>query len=143
MFTDIRNSHVINWINQKTSSGTFCSKKMTPQILFRNFPDENEQEAKVGEHSSLGQVVSTITVIEFDNSTTPGTTLRITDGNEAGHFTLDSQGDNHVVRVAGQLNRESINQYRLTLQAEDLETPPRTSRATLVINIISNSSLNG
>ena len=63
--------------------------------------------------------------------------VSIIEGNQEGHFTVDSVGDIHVVRVAGrgQLDRETTSQYQLTLQAEDRGSPPRTSTATLVINI--------
>ena len=69
--------------------------------------------------------------------------VSIIEGNEAGHFTVDSVGDIHVVRVAGrgQLDRETTSQYQLTLQAEDRGSPPRTSTATLVINIMGRSFL--
>ena len=64
--------------------------------------------------------------------------VNITEGNEEGHFRVDSVGDVHVVRVAGrgQLDRETTSQYQLTVQAEDRGTPPRTSTATLTVNII-------
>ena len=64
--------------------------------------------------------------------------VNITGGNEEGHFRVDSVGDVHVVRVAGrgQLDRETTSQYQLTVQAEDRGTPPRTSTATLTVNII-------
>ena len=65
-------------------------------------------------------------------------------GNEEGQFSLDSYYDYsgryepiHLLRVAGrgQLNRETTSQYQLTVQAEDRGTPPRSSTATLTVNI--------
>ena len=63
--------------------------------------------------------------------------VSIIEGNQEGHFTVDSVGDIHVVRVAGrgQLGRETTSQYQLTVQAVDGGSPPRTSTATLTVNV--------
>ena len=85
----------------------------------------------------VGHPVSIISVTDLDMKDRGRERVTITDGNEAGHFTVDSVGDIHVVRVAGrgQLARETTSQYQLTLQAEDRGSPPRTSRATLTVNV--------
>merc|ERR1712066_246387 len=66
--------------------------------------------------------------------------VRITGGNEAGHFTLDTVGDFHVVRVASQLDRETNSRYQLTLLAEDRGTPSRNSSVNVGINIFAPST---
>ena len=108
-----------------------------PQIEFRNFPDERQEEAGVEETALVGQLVSIISVTDLDLEDRGRAVVSIIEGNEAGHFTVDSVGDIHVVRVAGrgQLDRETASQYQLTLQAEDRGSPSRTSTATLLINV--------
>ena len=53
----------------------------------------------------------------------------------AGHFRLDSRGDIHIVRVDSQLDRETTRLYNLTVVAEDMGNPPRTSTAFLIISV--------
>ena len=108
-----------------------------PQIEFRNFPDERQEEAGVYETALVGQLVSIISVTDLDLEDRGRTMVSIIEGNEAGHFTVDSVGDIHVVRVAGrgQLDRETTSQYQLTVQAEDGGSPSRTSTATLTVNV--------
>ena len=122
------------------NSGQICRKKQNnypPELKFRNFPDQMKEEAKVDETAMVGHPVSIISVTDLDMKDRGRERVTITDGNEAGHFTVDSVGDIHVVRVAGrgQLDRETTSQYQLTLQAEDRGSPPRNSTATLLINV--------
>ena len=108
-----------------------------PQIKFRNFPDENQEVAEVDETAKMGQLVSIISVTDLDMENRGRAVVTIIEGNEAGHFTVDSVGDIHVLRVAGrgQLDWETFSQYQLTLQAVDGGSPPRTSTATLIVNV--------
>ena len=145
VFTDVREVRILNWIKKFATSATFCRKDLNdhhPQIEFRNFPDERQEEARVDETARVGQLVSIVSVTDLDLEDSGRAVLSITDGNEEEHFTVDSVGDIHVVRVAGrgQLDRETTSQYQLTLKAEDKGTPPRTSTATLVINVESKPS---
>ena len=135
------------WIKEYRdgSSGQICKKKQNdhdPQIEFRNFPDERQEEAWVDETARVGHLVSVISVTDLDLEDRGRALVNITGGNEEGHFRVDSVGDVHVVRVAGrgQLDRETTSQYQLTVQAEDRGTPPRTSTATLTVNIIGKGS---
>ena len=104
---------------------------------FRNFPDERQEEASVEETAKVGQLVSIFSVTDLDLEDRGRAVVSIIEGNEAGHFTVDTVGDIHVVRVAGrnQLDREKTSQYQLTVQAEDGGTPSRTSTATLTVNV--------
>ena len=115
-----------------------CKKNQNdhdPQIEFRNFPDE--EEARVEETAKVGQLVSIISVTDLDLEDRGRAIVSIIEGNEDGHFTVDSVGDIHVIRVVGrgQLDRETTSQYQLTVQAEDGGSPPRTSTATLTVNV--------
>ena len=85
----------------------------------------------------VGHLVSVISVTDLDLEDRGRALVNITGGNEEGHFRLDSVGDVHVVRVAGRglLDRQKTSQYQLTVVAEDRGTPPRSSTATLVINV--------
>ena len=106
-----------------------------PQILFRYFPDQTAKFATVEENAKAGNLVSAITVTDRDKGNNGKTRVMITDGNQAGHFRLDSRGDIHVVRVDSQLDRETTRLYNLTVVAEDMGNPPRTSTAFLIINV--------
>ena len=141
MFTDVREERILSWLKYHRNSGQICRKNknnLDPKIEFLNFPDESQEEAEVDETAMIGHLVSVISVTDLDLEDRGRALVNITEGNEEGHFRLDSVGDVHVVRVAGrgQLDRETTSQYQLTVQAEDRGTPPRTSTATLTVNII-------
>ena len=142
IFTNVRNKDVMDWISDETKDGNYCERRTgtggnnSPRIEIRNLPDlsQSSQTAWVEESAGPGEIVSFIIVTDADQGESGETQLTITQGNEAGHFTLDSRG---VLRVAGrgQLDRETTSQYQLTVQAEDRGSPPRTSTATLVIDV--------
>ena len=143
MFTDVRNAKILPWIREyiDRTSPKLCKKNQNdhdPQIEFLNLTNERQEEAEVDETARVGYLVSVISVTDLDLEDRGRALVNITEGNEEGHFRLDSVGDVHVVRVAGrgQLDRETTSQYQLTVQAEDRGTPPRTSTATLTVNII-------
>ena len=140
VFTDVREVRILNWIKKFASPATFCRKDLNdhhPLIEFRNFPDERQEEAWVDETARVGQLVSIISVTDLDLEDRGRAVVTIIEGNEAGHFTVDSVGEIHVVRVAGlgQLDRERTSQYQLTVQAEDGGSPSRTNTAKLVVNV--------
>ena len=142
VFTNVRNKEVMDWIRDETGDGKYCERQTgndPPHIEIRNLPDTSALEASVLESARPGQIVSSIIVTDTDQGEGGETQLTITEGNESGHFTVDSVGELHVVRVAGrgQLDRETTSQYQLTLQAEDGGTPPRFSTATLTVNVTS------
>ena len=105
-----------------------------PQIEFLNFPNK-KPIAEVDETASVGQLVSIVYVTDLDQGDRGRAVVSIIEGNEAGHFTVDSVGDFHVIRVAGQLDRETTSQYQLTVQAEDGGSPSRTNTASLTVNV--------
>ena len=140
VFTDVRKILILDWIKKFANPATFCRKDKNdhdPQIEFRNFPDESKQYAGVDERARVGQLVSIISVTDLDLEDRDRSVVTIIEGNDELHFTVDTVGDLHVVRVAGrgQLDRETTSQYQLTVQAEDRGTPPRISTATLTVNI--------
>ena len=133
----MREETILSWLKYYRNSGQICKKNQNdhdPQIKFRNFPDESQEEAWVDETAKVGQLVSIISVTDLDLEDRGRAVVKIIDGNEAGHFNVDSVGDIHVVRVAGrgQLDREL---YQLTVKVEDMGTPSRDTTVTLAINI--------
>ena len=127
------------------TSGHICRKKQNnyePELKFRNFPNESLEKAEVLETAKIGHLVSIISVIDPDVEGKGRALVNITDGNGDKHFRLDSVGDVHIVRVAGKLDKETTNQYNLTVQVEDRGTPPKTSTATLVVNVPSKKFIN-
>ena len=140
IFTDVRKSKILSWIKKYAKPATFCRKDANdhdPELQFRNFPNEIQQEARVDETAMVGHLVSIISMTDLDLEDRGRAVLTIIDGNEDGHFTVDSVGEIHVVRLAGQgqLDRETTSQYQLTVMAEDRGSPSRTSTATLVITV--------
>ena len=127
---------MISWIRKyinSRNSGQLCKKNQNnhdPQIQFRNFPNE-KLTAEVAMNARTGQLVSIVSVTDLDQEDRGRGKVSIIAGNEAGHFTVDTVGDVHVVRVAGQLDWETASQYQLSVMAEDGGTPPRSSTATL------------
>ena len=129
---------MISWIRKyinSRNSGQLCKKNQNnhdPQIQFRNFPNE-KLTAEVAMNARTGQLVSIVSVTDLDQEDRGRGKVSIIAGNEAGHFTVDTVGDVHVVRVAGQLDWETASQYQLKVMAEDRGSPPRSSTATLTV----------
>ena len=137
VFTNISNGDILPWLKYNRDFGDvkLCKKDQNdhdPQIEFRNFPGEETDTARVG------HLVSIISVTDLDLEDRGRSKMSIIAGDPDKHFTVDSVGDIHVIRVAGrgQLDRETTSQYQLTVQAEDRGTPPRTSTATLTVNVL-------
>ena len=138
VFTDVRKSGILSWIKKYAKPATFCRKELNhhdPQIEFRNIAGGIQQEAIVDETAKVGQLVSIISVTDLDLEDRGRAEVTIIKGNEAGHFTVDTVDDVHVVRVAGQLDWETASQYQLTVRAEDGGSPPRSTTATLFVNV--------
>ena len=69
IFTDVRNARILPWIKKHAKSATSCGKDQNdhdPQMEFRNFPDERQEEAGVDEKARLGQLVSIIYLTDLD-----------------------------------------------------------------------------
>ena len=69
IFTDVRNARILPWIKKHARPATSCGKDQNdhdPQMEFRNFPDERQEEAGVDEKARLGQLVSIISLTDRD-----------------------------------------------------------------------------
>ncbi|XP_064201137.1 protocadherin Fat 1-like isoform X1 [Anguilla rostrata] len=89
--------------------------------------------AVVGEDCDPGKTV--VAVVAEDADGPPGNRVRysIVGGNQGGPFTIDAvKGE---VKVARQLDREKISGYTLTVQASDSGSPPKSSSATVNIDV--------
>ena len=106
-----------------------------PQISFRYFPDQTAKFATVEENAVPGNLVAAITVTDRDKGSNGETKVSIVQGNHQGHFKLVSRGGINIVRVDSELDRETTREYNLTVVAEDMGNPPRTSTAFLIIHV--------
>lgn len=107
------------------------SNNHSPSIKFRYFSKSNY--ATVDEAATNGSVVAAISVIDADHGLNGQTALAIVNGNELGHFRLESIGNSHILRINDVLDREKVPSYNLTIEAHDFGTPARSSRAHLTI----------
>ena len=109
------------------------SNTHSPLIRFRYFSQSDY--ASLDESAANGSVVAAVSVVDLDHGLNGKTTIEIADGNEHGHFRIDSIGSSHIIRVNGSLNREKISIYNLTIIAYDQGSPIRSSSAYLIVMI--------
>ncbi|XP_054159642.1 cadherin-related tumor suppressor-like [Oppia nitens] len=107
------------------------SNNHSPVIKFRYF--SGSDQVIVDESAANGSVVAAVSVVDLDHGLNGMTTLDIANGDELGHFRLDSIGNSHIIRVNGTLDREKASSYNLTIRAYDKGTPIRSSSAYLNI----------
>ena len=105
-----------------------------PVIIIRYIPS-SAPYATVDEGANVGNVVAIVSVTDHDTGANGDTTLTVVQGNEEGHFTLDTSTGINMIRVAGQLDRERVSKYNLTLRAVDHGEPQRSSTAFLIIRV--------
>ena len=98
------------------------------------FP-QSEYRAQVQEDAGINTFVANVTAVDDDASQAGDARLAygITQGNTGSVFVIDSVTG--VIRTAGNLDRETISQYRLTVSATDNGTPPLSGTATVVISL--------
>ena len=108
-----------------------------PRIEFLNMRGETQDEVQIAETAKAGHFVSFISVTDLDLEDRDRLVVTIIEGNQEGHFTLDSVGDIHLLRVSSpaKLDRGTVGQYRISVKAEDQGNPPRTSTATILLDI--------
>ncbi|OTF82240.1 protocadherin fat-like protein, partial [Euroglyphus maynei] len=102
-----------------------------PIIKFRYF--SKSDYAHVDENAINGSVVAAVSVIDFDRGRNGQTWLEIVDGNQRGHFRLESLGNSHIIKVNSPLDRERIARYNLTIMAHDKGQPSKHSTDNLII----------
>ncbi|XP_071951339.1 protocadherin Fat 4-like [Antedon mediterranea] len=87
----------------------------------------------VSEDAMTGTSVVTVTAVEYDELLSDRTfNYSISAGNIDGAFKVDSAG---VVMVNKNLDRETIDEYTLTVAATDAGNPPQTGYTSVVISV--------
>lgn len=110
-----------------------CYNNHAPIIKFRYF--SKSKVATVDESVANGSVVAAVSVVDYDHGRNGQTSVELTGGNDWGHFRLDSVGNSHILRVNGQLDREKVSQYNLTILAYDHGSPRKSTSEQLLIYV--------
>ncbi|XP_038055902.1 protocadherin Fat 4-like [Patiria miniata] len=115
-----------------------------PQISFSYIP-ASESFATVSEGVATGSIVALVTVTDEDLAENGEVDLQIISGNEMDHFMLDTlpllfptevQTKVYKILVVGEIDRENIAEYNLTLVAWDNGSPRRRSTGNLLIHVV-------
>ena len=88
-------------------------------------------EASVNESADIDTLVLTVEATDADEGSNAEVTFSIRDGNAEGAFKIDSQSGE--IRTAQLLDRELLDEYNLTIVAQDAGTPTLT--ATTVVRV--------
>ena len=89
--------------------------------------------ASVTEGSSTGTLVVTVMADDADAGSLGVVTYSITSGNSNNDFTIDSTSGE--ITVDGDLDREVISEYTLTIRAQDGGNPARSDGSMVVITV--------
>ncbi|XP_018591317.2 protocadherin Fat 1a isoform X3 [Scleropages formosus] len=87
----------------------------------------------VSEDSELGKTIMALVAEDIDGPSHNRVRYAIMGGNEGSPFTVDAATG--VLKVARHLDREKISGYTLTVQATDNGSPPKSSSATINIDV--------
>ncbi|CAD5114675.1 DgyrCDS3721 [Dimorphilus gyrociliatus] len=110
--------------------------------VFINVLDSNDNKptfnqstysTTVKERSQIGQFVLNITATDVDEGENGAIKYSITDGNEQNCFQI---GDNNgILKIADEIDRETISEFRLIITATDRTSPFYTSTAKVIIKV--------
>ncbi|KAJ8416521.1 hypothetical protein AAFF_G00358090 [Aldrovandia affinis] len=94
---------------------------------------QNVYAAVVSEDSDLGKSIVNVMARDADGPSSNHVHYSIVNGNQGSPFTIDAvKGE---VKVARQLDREKVSGYTLTVLASDNGNPPKSSSATINIDV--------
>ena len=93
----------------------------------------NQYTASVTEGSTTGTPVVTIQADDADSGTLGEVSYSITGGNSNNNFAIDSTSG--MITVSGDIDREVISEYILTIRAQDGGSPARSDRSTVIITV--------
>ena len=88
---------------------------------------------EVLEHSSIGTPVSTVSATDADSGINGEIRYSITAGNAQNSFAIDDTSGE--VTVNGDIDRETITSFSLTVRARDLGSPQQSSFATVNVEV--------
>ena len=115
------------------------SSLRTSTVLVTNENDNspvftmNRYTASVLESSSTGTPVITVRADDADSGVLGEVSYSITGGNSNNHFAID--GTSGAITVNGEIDREAIGEYTLTIRAQDGGNPARSDVSTVVITV--------
>ena len=109
---------VFNVINENDNSPLFTMDRYT---------------ASVAEGSSTGTPVITVQADDADSGILGEVSYSITSGNSNNNFAIDSTSG--MITVNGDIDREVIGEYTLTIRAQDGGSPARSDRSIVVITV--------
>ncbi|KAG9335984.1 hypothetical protein JZ751_003383 [Albula glossodonta] len=137
---DYETSHEYYLTVEATDGGTPSLSDMATVNI--NLTDVNDNSpifsqsvysAVVSEDAELGRTVVAVVADDADGPSYNHVRYSIIGGNQGSPFTIDPvKGE---VKVARQLDREKISGYTLTVLASDSGSPPRSSSATVNIDV--------
>ncbi|XP_061100562.1 protocadherin Fat 1a isoform X2 [Conger conger] len=137
---DYETSHEFYLTLEATDGGTPSLSDMATVNI--NLTDVNDNSpvfsqdvyaAVVSEDAELGRTVVSVVADDADGPSYNHVRYSITDGNQGSPFTIDPvKGE---VKVARQLDRERVSGYTLTVLASDNGSPPKSSNATVNIDV--------
>ena len=115
------------------------SSPRTSTVLVINENDNSpiftmdQYTASVDEGSSTGTLVITVQADDADVGTLGEVSYSITSGNSNDNFAINSTSGE--ITVNGDIDREVISEYTLTIRAQDGGSPARSDRSIVVITI--------
>lgn len=89
---------------------------------------------QVREDAKLNSTVFTLMVQDLDEGVNSQTTFRLVSQTSSGTFTVDQRTGALVLK--SQLDRETVSNHTLVVEARDGGTPQRSSQQTLVVEIL-------
>lgn len=88
----------------------------------------------VSEAVEVGNVIFQAHAVDFDTALNGVVRYGIESGNDKLRFKIDSE--NGAITIAGKIDRETLDTYKIAIIAKDGGTPSKTSTTTLSINVI-------
>eukprot|EP00731_Ephydatia_muelleri_P025870 Em0017g953a len=102
--------------------------------VFTNVVVSPRTSVSINENASIGDVVFVVMATDRDSGSNGQIAFSFGFGNEDGKFSIHSLSG--VISVASRLNYRLTQFYQLTVIAQDMGTPPRSSSATLTVQIL-------
>ena len=90
--------------------------------------------ASVAENSDDGTSVEVVEANDRDSGVLGDVTYSITSGNSNNNFAINSTSG--MITVSGDIDREVVGEYRLTVRAQDGGNPARSDVSTVIITVL-------